>query len=100
MRYYLSLLIYLLAFDASAQVDRLAGTWRLVSYTSNTVDASGVTTSEHVFGKAAAGFLTYGRDGRMSAILTKENRTTPADPKRPTEQGKRRFNQFPAVLTG
>lgn len=56
--------------------EELYGTWRLVSFTSQDV-ATGVKTD--TFGKAPRGFLSYGRDGRMSALLVKGERPKPTD---------------------
>jgi Lipocalin-like domain len=49
---------------------RLIGTWRLVSFESR--DESGET--RHPLGKNALGQITYGPDGRMSAILVQQGR--------------------------
>jgi hypothetical protein len=59
------------------------GTWQLVSFTSEVVG-----TGERVdyFGKAPHGFLTYGRDGRMSAIIVSDNRPKPTDLAKLTDQ--------------
>ena len=54
----------------------LYGTWRLLSY-SQRVLATGETSA--FFGKAPHGFLSYGRDGRMFAIVAKEGRPKPTD---------------------
>ena len=60
----------------AAGSEELYGTWRLVSFVSQFV-----ATGEKVdnFGKAPRGFLSYGRDGRMSAILVKDERPKPTD---------------------
>lgn len=39
-----------------------------------------------MFGKAPHGFLSYGRDGRMSAIIVGENRPKPMDLAKLTDQ--------------
>lgn len=57
-------------------IDELYGTWRLTSYTRQIV-ATG--EKEDLFGKAPHGFLTYSRDGRMYAIITKDGRPKPKD---------------------
>ena len=54
----------------------LYGTWRLLSFTRRVV-ATGEMSD--LLGKAPHGFLSYGRDGRMSAILAKDGRPKPAD---------------------
>ena len=60
----------------AAGSEELYGTWRLVSFVSQFV-----ATGEKVdnFGKSPRGFLSYGRDGRMSAILVKDDRPKPTD---------------------
>lgn len=54
----------------------LLGTWRLLGATS-TVIATGEKTN--YLGSGSSGFLTYGKDGRMSAILTYGARPKPSD---------------------
>ncbi len=77
------ILVLLTSFGANAQVEQLYGTWQLVSFTSEVVG-----TGERVdyFGKAPHGFLTYGRDGRMSAIIVSDNRPKPTDLAKLTDQ--------------
>jgi hypothetical protein len=67
----------------STEVEELYGTWRLVSFTRQVV-----TTGEKtdIFGKAPRGFLSYSRDGRMYAILVREERPKPADLANMTDQ--------------
>jgi len=60
----------------AAGEEDLYGTWRLVSYYQE-IQATGEKID--IFGKAPIGFLSYSRDGRMSAILAKEGRPKPAD---------------------
>ena len=64
-------------------VEQLYGAWRLVSWTRELVE-----TGERfeMFGKAPRGFLSYGRDGRMSVIIVRENRPKPMDPAKLTDQ--------------
>jgi hypothetical protein len=74
-------LIVMLAFLSSVGSravgnEDLYGTWRLLSFT-QTVVATGEKSD--VFGKAPHGFLSYGRDGRMSAILVRDGRHKPPD---------------------
>ena len=52
------------------------GTWRLLSATS-TVVATGEKTNS--YGSDYSGYLTYGKDGRMSAILIYGARPKPSD---------------------
>ncbi|SRR6266571_1577430 len=69
--------------NAIAQVEQLYGTWRLLSWTRQVV---GTGESANIFGKAPQGFLSYGRDGRMSAIIVRENRSKPTDLAKLTEK--------------
>ena len=57
-------------------VEELYGTWRLVSWTRRLLD-TGETVQ--AFGKAPHGFLSYGRDGRVFFIMTREQRAKPED---------------------
>jgi hypothetical protein len=61
--------------DASER-DKLVGDWRLLSF-KWTVLATGDTVD--AYGKAPKGFITYGRDGRMLALVVQEGRPKPAD---------------------
>jgi hypothetical protein len=54
----------------------LLGTWKLRSFTTEET-ASGLTTN--LFGLAPDGYLYYGADFRMYAILVAHERITPAD---------------------
>ena len=71
------------ANSVDGQVESLYGTWRLVS-----IMREVVATGERVdiFGKAPQGFLTYGRDGRMFAIVVGDNRPRPPDLAKLTDQ--------------
>jgi hypothetical protein len=64
------------------RVEELYGTWTLVSWTRRLLD-TGETVE--AFGKAPRGFLSYGRDGRVFFIMTKENRARPDDLTRLTD---------------
>ena len=57
-------------------VEQLYGTWKLVSWTRRLLDTG---ESVEAFGKMPCGFLHYGRDGRMSWVMTKEKRAKPRD---------------------
>jgi Lipocalin-like domain len=57
-------------------VEELYGTWKLVRWTRHLVD-TGETVEP--FGEAPTGFLSYGRDGRVSFMMTKQKRTRPSD---------------------
>ncbi|MCP3722532.1 lipocalin-like domain-containing protein [Paraburkholderia sp. CNPSo 3272] len=54
----------------------LPGTWKLQSFTTEDL-ATGEKTD--LFGAHPCGYLNYGPDKRMYAILLEENRTAPAD---------------------
>jgi hypothetical protein len=70
-------LLLLSCVSASAlEKEDLYGTWRLISDVRQDV-ATGVKTDN--LGKSPHGFLTYGRDGRMSVIVVAEGRHKPAD---------------------
>jgi hypothetical protein len=74
---------FLMPLRANAQIEQLYGTWRLVSWTREVV---GTGERTEIFGKAPQGFLTYNRDGRMSAIIVRENRPKPTDLTKLTDQ--------------
>jgi len=63
----------------------LYGTWRLKSWTREFV---GTGERFDGYGKAPNGFLTYGRDGRMLALIVRGDRAKPADLTRLTDQAK------------
>ncbi|MGF6535945.1 hypothetical protein P3T20_006763 [Paraburkholderia sp. GAS206C] len=52
------------------------GTWKLQSFTTEDLDTGEKTD---LFGAHPSGYLSYGPDGRMYAILVKEGRKAPAD---------------------
>jgi hypothetical protein len=54
-----------------------------VSFTQQVV---GTGESADLFGKAPHGFINYGRDGRMFAIIARENRPKPTDLAKMTDQ--------------
>jgi Lipocalin-like domain len=73
----IGLLVILMSISVwAAGEEDLYGTWRLVSYYQE-IQATGEKID--IFGKAPIGFLSYSRDGRMSAILAKDRRPKPAD---------------------
>ena len=79
----LGALALVVSLDAHAQVEQLYGTWKLVSFTRNVV-ATG--ESANIFGTAPTGFISYGRDGRFSAIIVGDSRPKPADLSKLTDQ--------------
>jgi hypothetical protein len=60
----------------ATEKENLYGTWRLVSDVRQDVETGAMTDN---FGKHPKGFLSYGRDGRMSAIEVAEQRPKPTD---------------------
>jgi len=66
-------------------MEKLYGTWKLVSFTQRFV-ATGETID--VFGRNPKGFLSYSRDGRMNAILVKDVRPKQADMAQATTEDK------------
>lgn len=63
-------LLLLAAIGMNQSKDALVGTWKLVSYINISTDGQKSTP----YGEHPSGFLTYTREGRMSAILTAEGR--------------------------
>jgi hypothetical protein len=61
----------------------LVGTWRLVRFT-RTIVATG--EAQDTFGKTPSGFIQFGRDGRMSMLVVKDQRPAPPDPEKMTDQ--------------
>lgn len=54
--------------------ERLVGTWTMVSSVREEIPSGAKTDS---FGPNPQGFITYTPDGRMSAIITRSDRTAP-----------------------
>ena len=78
------MLVLAASLSADAQVGQeLYGTWRLVSFTQQVI-ATG--QSEDAYGKAPQGFISYSPDGRMYAIIVRDNRPKPADLTKMTDQ--------------
>ncbi len=75
-------MLLLASAGAGAGTERLWGTWRLVSFT-RTITATGETSD--VFGKEPHGYITYGPDGRMMALLVKSGRPRPDDVEKMTD---------------
>jgi hypothetical protein len=72
--------LFLVSIEASAQSGRKCagqqlGTWKLQSFTTEDL-ASGQKTD--LFGAQPSGYISYGPDCRMSAILVKDGRKAPA----------------------
>jgi hypothetical protein len=66
-------------------VEKMYGTWKLVRFTQRYV-GTGETIA--VFGQHPSGFLSYSRDGRMNAILVKDDRPKVADMAQATPRDK------------
>ena len=69
------------AVGSALEREELYGTWRLVNYIRQ---ATGGEKTEF-FGKSPHGFLSYGRDGRMFAMIVKDERPKVADSAKPTD---------------
>jgi lipocalin-like protein len=67
-------LLLMLSANAMAQKEQLYGTWRLVSAVT-TVVATGEKYDR--YGKAPHGYITYGAEGRMQALITSGPRLKP-----------------------
>lgn len=77
-------LILVLSVSATAlAADELYGTWRLVSY-KRTLVKTGETTD--VFGKSPKGSITFGRDGRVIALMTSNKRPNVPDAAKMTDK--------------
>lgn len=70
-----------LAGPVSGQ-ELLDGTWKLIKST-RTTSATGATVD--TFGANPKGFITYGKDGRMMAIIVRGDRPKPENPKKVTD---------------
>lgn len=70
-----SFLILIISRNAFAQKEQLYGTWQLVSAIT-TVVATGEKYER--YGKAPRGFITYGPEGRMQAIIISAPRLKPS----------------------
>src|SRR5437762_11728121 len=72
-----------LAQQHQACTGPLLGTWKLQSFKTEYQD-----TGQRVepYGAHPAGYLSYGPDCRMYAIIARENRKSPAGPLRPTRK--------------
>jgi Lipocalin-like domain len=67
----LAVLIAALPFSAIAADEGLVGTYELVSWTRKVLDTGEVLDA---FGKNPKGFIVYGKDGRMMAIIVGNER--------------------------
>jgi hypothetical protein len=78
---------------AAQTKEQLVGTYRLLSYR-RTVSATG--ESEDLYGKSPQGYITYGREGRMMVLFVKDERPTPSDLAKMTDQ--ERANLFKTMV--
>jgi hypothetical protein len=85
------------ANSANAQVESLYGTWRLLN---NVRELVATGERIYIFGKAPQGFITYGRDGRMSAIVVGDNRSRPPDLAKLTDQERAELFKTMAAYAG
>ena len=85
------------ATGADAQAESLYGTWRLLS---NTRELVATGERVEISGQAPQGFITYGRDGRMSAIIVGDNRPKPPDLAKLTDQERAELFKTMAAYAG
>ena len=71
------------AMSPAPENEQLVGSWRLVHFT-RTILATGETVE--TFGKAPSGCIQFGRDGRMMMLIAKDERPSPPDPEKMTDQ--------------
>jgi len=71
------------SLGAAQANEELAGTWKLLHFT-----RTNVATGEamETFGKTPSGYLQLGRDGRMMMLVVKEERASPPEPEKTTDQ--------------
>ncbi|NVN86874.1 MAG: lipocalin-like domain-containing protein [Rhodopseudomonas sp.] len=70
---------------AALAEENIAGTYRLISSQRKIVDTGEVLDT---YGKNPVGFIMYGNDGRMLALITYDNRKAPADIAKVTDADK------------
>ena len=68
---------------ACAADDDIVGTYRLISSNRVTLETG---ETEESYGKNPSGFITYGRDGRMMAMIVFSNRPKPESLDKMTDQ--------------
>src|ERR1700761_3275061 len=79
----LAVVMTALPFSAIAADDELAGTYKLISSTRKIVDTGEVL---HTWGKNPNGFIMYGKDGRMLALIVNDGRPRPESVEKMTDQ--------------
>jgi len=70
-------------FSAIAADEDLAGTYKLISSTRKIVETGEVLDT---WGKNPIGFIMYGKDGRMLALIVNDGRTKPESVEKMTDQ--------------
>jgi ketosteroid isomerase-like protein len=83
--------------DRKQAKDQLVGTYRLIS-TTRTILATGEKTD--TFGKAPRGYIIYTRDGRMMALLVKDERPKPKEVATMTDQERVELFKTMVAYTG
>jgi hypothetical protein len=68
---------------ASAADDELVGTYKLISSTRKILDTGEV---KDTYGKQPSGFIMYGKDGRVMALIAYEERPKPENIDKMTDQ--------------
>jgi Lipocalin-like domain len=81
------ILAFALLFSSAAAPppsnQELIGSWRLIHFT-RTIVATGQTLE--TFGKTPSGFIQFGKDGRMMMLIVKDQRPSPPDPEKMTDE--------------
>ena len=86
----ISVVLFILIFSVGpiAAQEVLEGTWKLVSST-RTNTTTGATTDS--FGPNPLGYIMYGKDGRMMALLTRSDRPKPDSTDKMTDEQRSRL---------
>ena len=78
-----SVLLLSIPFAALAAESDLYGTWKLVSLNSKVIDTGQVDQPR---GKAPSGYVSFGRDGRVTGVIASEKRPRPESVAKMTDQ--------------
>jgi len=73
----------LISLSALGAEIELPGTYQLVSASVNYLDTGEIIPD--IYGKSAKGFIMYGADGRMLAVITNDNRPKPESIEKTTD---------------
>ena len=79
----LAVAVAVLPFCAVAANEELVGTYKLISSTRKVLDSGEVLDT---WGKNPKGFITYGKDGRMMALIAYAERPKPESLDKMTDQ--------------